>query len=86
VKLFATDMPSLASLTNFMNKVIDRSYKDSYELMPEHLAFARKNVPSIEGLVNLDKIIQEKNLVFIGFPLKIKKGNAGPIRAVALVY
>ena len=86
VKLFATDMPSLASLTNFMNKVVNRSYKDSYELMPEHLAFARKNVPSIEGLVNLDKIIQEKNLVFIGFPLKIKKGNAGPIRAVALVY
>jgi kynurenine formamidase len=86
VKLFATDMPSLANLTNFMRKVSDRDYKDAYDLMPEHLAFARKNVPSIEGLANLDKIIQEEKLVFIGFPLKIKKGNAGPIRAVALVY
>jgi kynurenine formamidase len=86
VKLFATDMPSLASLTNFMRKVSDRDFKDSYDLMPEHLAFARKNVPSIEGLANLDKIVQEKKLVFIGFPLKISKGNAGPIRAVALVY
>ena len=86
VKLFATDMPSLANLTNFMRKVADRDFKDANDLMPEHLAFARKNVPSIEGLANLDKIIQEEKLVFIGFPLKIKKGNAGPIRAVALVY
>jgi kynurenine formamidase len=86
VKLFATDMPSLASLTNFMNKVVNRNFKSSDDLMPEHLAFARKNVPSIEGLANLDKIVKEQNLVFIGFPLKIKKGNAGPIRAVALVY
>jgi kynurenine formamidase len=86
VKLFATDMPSLAGLTHFMNKVVTRDYKNPDELLPEHLAFARKNVPSIEGLANLDKIVKEQNLVFIGFPLKIKKGNAGPIRAVALVY
>jgi len=86
VKLFATDMPSLAGLKNLSSMMAKGELKGNDKLVPEHYAFASKNVPSIEGLVNLDKIVNEKNLVFIGFPLKIEKGNAGPIRAAALVY
>jgi kynurenine formamidase len=39
----------------------------------------------IEGLVNLDKLVGKGRFRFIGFPLKIIGGTAGPIRAVALL-
>jgi kynurenine formamidase len=37
----------------------------------------------MEGLVNLDKLVGKGRFRFIGFPIKIKGGTAGPIRAVA---
>jgi kynurenine formamidase len=37
----------------------------------------------IEGLCNLDKLVGKGRFRFIGFPLKIRGGTAGPIRAVA---
>jgi len=37
----------------------------------------------MEGLVNLDKLVGKGRFRFIGFPIKIKNGTAGPIRAVA---
>jgi kynurenine formamidase len=39
----------------------------------------------IEGLVNLYKLVGKGRFHFIGFPLKIIGGTAGPIRAVALL-
>lgn len=37
----------------------------------------------IEGLCNLEKLVGKGRFRFIGFPLKIRGGTAGPIRAVA---
>jgi kynurenine formamidase len=37
----------------------------------------------MEGLVNLDKVVGKGRFKFIGFPIKIKGGTGGPIRAVA---
>jgi kynurenine formamidase len=85
VKLFATDMPSLASLRN-LGPTVARGLRGSAAVVPEHYAFLSREVPSIEGLVNLDSIVTEPRVVFVGFPLKIEDGNAGPMRAVALVY
>jgi arylformamidase len=86
VGLFATDMPSLAGLKNLSAIFAKGVLKGTKEMAPEHYAFASRDVPSIEGLVNLEKIVNEPQVVFIGFPLKIKDGNAGPMRAAALLY
>jgi len=86
VKLFATDMPSLAGLKNIVAIMAKGELKGSQAVVPEHYAFLSRNVPSVEGLVNLEQIVHEPNVVFVGFPLKIKDGNAGPMRAAALVY
>ncbi|MBI4501803.1 MAG: cyclase family protein [Gemmatimonadetes bacterium] len=86
VRLFATDMPSLAGLKNLAALMAKGELKGTKDLAPEHYAFASHEIPSIEGLVNLEQIVNEPHVVFVGFPLKIKDGNAGPIRAAALVY
>jgi kynurenine formamidase len=39
----------------------------------------------VEGLVNLDQVVGKGRFKFIGFPLKIRGGTAGPIRAVAML-
>jgi arylformamidase len=86
VRLFATDMPSLAGLKHVMEILARKELKGAQNIVPEHYAFASHNVPSIEGLVNLDRIVGEREVVFVGFPLRIKDGDAGPMRAAALVY
>jgi kynurenine formamidase len=37
----------------------------------------------MEGLCNLEKLVGKGRFRFIGFPLKVRGGTAGPIRAVA---
>ena len=49
---------------------------------PTHNILASKNIPIFEGL-NLSKVKQGRYL-FYGFPLKIRKGDASPIRAVLI--
>lgn len=45
-----------------------------------HSILFRKNIPIVEGLEL--SAIKPGRYIFIGFPLKIKKGDASPIRAV----
>ena len=45
----------------------------------------QKDIPNLLN-VDLEKIVNEPQVVFVGFPLKIKDGNAGPMRAAALLY
>ena len=50
---------------------------------PNHLThniFAEKNIPIFEGL-DLSKVIKGRYFLY-GLPLKIKKGDASPVRAV----
>lgn len=71
IKLLAVDTPS-----------VDLNVP-SGEKMPIHQIILGAGIPIIEGLTNLGNINDERFL-FVGFPLKIKDGDGGPCRAVAI--
>jgi kynurenine formamidase len=85
VKAFASDMPSLGSIAGYF-ALIEDGKTGSQAIFPEHYAFASRDIPSIEGLVNLESLVGEEEIVFVGFPLKFEDGDGGPMRAAALVY
>lgn len=85
VKAFASDMPSLGSIKRYY-QLMEQGLKGSENFFPEHYAFLSREIPNIEGLVNLESLLVEKHIVFVGFPLKIQNGNGGPMRAAALIY
>jgi len=85
VKAFATDMCCLVSPRNLEQR-LQSGLKGSEKLLPEHYAFMSRGIPAIEGLVNVERIVGEENVVFVGFPLKLKGGTGGLMRAVALLY
>jgi len=51
---------------------------------PMHQVCRDREVPHMENLCNIEKVVGEE-FTFSGFPLKIREGTAGPIRAVAIV-
>jgi kynurenine formamidase len=51
---------------------------------PAHRLAAAARLPLYEALVNLDQVVGTR-FFFIGLPLKIEKGEASPVRAVALL-
>jgi len=51
---------------------------------PAHKLAGRAGVPVYEALVNLDQVTGQC-FYFLGLPLKLEKGEASPVRAVALV-
>lgn len=71
ISLFAVDTPS-----------VDLDVTPG-EKMPIHQILLGAGIPIIEGLVNLDQITKER-FIFIGLPLKIKDGDGGSCRAVAI--
>ena len=85
IKAFATDMPSTGSFHQYI-KNAQAGIMGSENYLPEHYALLSKNIVNIEGLVNLESIVDEEYVVFVGFPLKIENGTGAPIRAAALVY
>ena len=86
VKAFATDMPALMGVKAFFQLFQQEGLRGSENFLPEHYAFLSRAIPAIEGLVNLERIVGEDNIIFAGFPLKIQDGNGAPLRAAALVY
>jgi kynurenine formamidase len=85
IKAFATDMPSIGSFKRYY-QLQQQGVRGSENFLPEHYALLAREIPNIEGLVNLENIVGKSTLVFVGFPLKIKDGNGSPMRAAALVY
>ncbi|KAK0768619.1 hypothetical protein LTR59_017540 [Friedmanniomyces endolithicus] len=49
-----------------------------------HNACGERGITHIEGLDNLESVVGKGRFRFIGFPLKIREGSGGPMRAVAL--
>lgn len=49
-----------------------------------HNACGERGITHIEGLDNLEEVVGKGRFRFIGFPLKIRDGSGGPMRAVAL--
>ncbi len=85
VKAFATDMCCLMSLKD-LERRLAAGLEGSENVLPEHYAFMSRGIPAIEGLVNAERLVGESNVVFVGFPLKLKGGTGGLMRAAALVY
>lgn len=56
----------------------------SDEEFNSHKIFSESNIPILENLMNLDKLLNKK-FTLIALPLKLKNCSGSPIRAVALV-
>ncbi len=54
-------------------------------LFPAHLLGRKKEYYHIEKLANLDKVPVRHGFTFCAFPVKVKGGTAGSVRAVAIV-
>ncbi|KAH9845094.1 Kynurenine formamidase [Teratosphaeria destructans] len=50
-----------------------------------HNACGERGITHIEGLDNLDQMVGKGRFIFAGFPLKIRDGSGGPMRAVAML-
>lgn len=49
-----------------------------------HRIFSANDIPIIENLINLDKLLNKK-FTFVALPLKLKNCSGSPIRALAII-
>jgi kynurenine formamidase len=85
VKAIGTDAWSLENPKRLYELMAAKA--SGYETVaPAHYAFLPRGIPVFEELENLDQLVAEENIVFVGFPLKIRNGDASPVRAAALMY
>jgi kynurenine formamidase len=84
VRAFAMDAPSAASFLNIGALMEENPTLE--HAAPEHHAFLTQEIPLIEGLENLEALVGEEHVVFVGFPLKIQGATGGLMRAAALLY
>jgi len=53
---------------------------------PNHYTFLTRGIPIFEQLFNVDRLVDEENMYFVGPPLNIKDADGMMVRPVALVY
>ena len=56
-----------------------------HEPFPAHKTLLPNNIVIYENLTNLDKVKDVAGFMIYGFPLKIKKGSASPVRVIAVL-
>ncbi|MBI1814365.1 MAG: cyclase family protein [Deltaproteobacteria bacterium] len=79
-----TDMPSLGSFEHYA-QLLELS-RSPDEVWAETLPFFQAGIPVIEGLINLEQLVDKPAVTFAGFPLAVADRSGAPMRAVALVY
>jgi len=84
IRALATDTPALTRFEDIGERL--RKHQPPEAVWAEHLPFFQAQIPVIAGLVNLDAIVREPSVVFVGLPLSLAIGNGSPIRAAAFVY
>ncbi|HVO25521.1 MAG TPA: cyclase family protein [Candidatus Margulisiibacteriota bacterium] len=84
IKALATDMPSIGSFSRYAD-LMDKN-RPPEEVWAERLAFFQAGIPVVEGLTNLGRLMGERNIVFVGFPLAIADRSGAPMRAAALIF
>lgn len=84
VRAFATDALSADSFRDFYRRM-EQGSNFIYEDLVHH-SFLSRGIPIIEQLVNVEALVGLQRAVFVGLPLKVKDGDASPIRAAAFVY
>ena len=86
VKAVGTDALSIESFTGF-SEGVERGLSSYKDLIPNHYYLMTNKIPLFEALEDLSPLLDEKGeMIFQGFPLKIKDGNGSPVRAVVFVY
>jgi arylformamidase len=84
IKALATDMPSIGSYSRYAD-LMDKD-RPPEEVWAERLAFSKEGIPVVEGLANVGHLVGEKNVIFVGFPLKIADPSGAPMRAAGLIF
>ncbi len=84
IKALATDIPSIGSFSRYAD-LMDKN-RPPEEVWAERLAFFQAGIPVVEGLTNMGRLLGEKNIVFVGFPLAIADRSGAPMRAAALIF
>jgi arylformamidase len=84
IRALGTDLPSIVRFDDIEQR-LERGLPPE-EVWAEHLPLFQAGIPIIAGLVNIDPIVKETNVVFVGFPLAFAVGDGTPMRAAALVY
>jgi kynurenine formamidase len=84
IRALATDLPSIVRFEDVEAR-LTRGLPPE-EVWAEHLPLFQAGIPVIAGLVNLDAIVKEPKVAFVGFPLALAVGDGSPIRAAALVF
>jgi kynurenine formamidase len=90
---YLADLPIRAFCTDTFgadcfNETNDPIANDSpiAQAVPIHYSFLSREIPIFEQLVNVEKLISKKDMLFVGVPLNIKDGDGVLVRPVALVY
>jgi kynurenine formamidase len=84
IRALATDVPSIVRFDEVEAR-LTRGLPPE-EVWAEHLPLFQAGIPVIAGLVNLDAIVKEPHIAFVGFPLALAVGDGSPIRAAAFVF
>ena len=79
IRALATDLPSIVRFDDVEARLARGLPPE--EVWAEHLPLFQAGIPVIAGLVNIDAIVKEPNVVFVGFPLALAVGDGSPVRA-----
>ena len=83
VRAFGTDAFSVMSSDD---QVQIESDSEAARVAPIHHSFLSRKIPIYEGLFQLDRLLSNQNMYFIGVPLNIKNGDGMLVRPVVLVF
>lgn len=84
IRALATDLPAIVRFDDIEGRMARKQPPE--EVWAEYLPLFQAGIPIVAGLVNLDAIVKEPNVAFVGFPLALPIADGAPLRAAALVY
>jgi arylformamidase len=84
IRALATDLPAIVRFDDIESRMTRAQPPE--EVWAEYLPLFQAGIPIIAGLVNVDAIVKETNVAFVGFPLALPIADGAPLRAAALVY
>lgn len=84
IRALATDLPTIASYETIDLRL--RNHQPPEEVWEEYLPLMQAQIPIIVGLINLDVLVGESKVLFIGLPLPLSDATGSPVRASALIY
>jgi kynurenine formamidase len=84
IRALATDLPSIVRFDEIESRLAHGLAPE--EVWAEHLALFQAGIPVIAGLVNLDAIVKETDVAFVGFPIPLAIADGAAVRAAALIY